>query len=219
MRQRPGSSGGVVAAFAALAALVLGGCAQNLVQVRQSSVRPGNTLALSRVAVAPFRAAPRSGAGDLAGGAALVASYVADAFAARGIDVVPPSDVGPVVEKTLSEGGGHPVAETVGSRFGAGALVTGTVYRFQNRSGESLGSLSPASVGFEVKLYSTADGHLLWSGVFDHTQVALGENALTAAQYPGGGTRWLTVGELARWGAGRLVKAIPLAQAQASSSP
>ena len=62
-----------------------------------------------------------------------------------------------------------------------------------------------------MKIYRAADGKLLWSGVFDHTQVALGANALTAAQYPGGGTRWLTSEELARWGALRLVREVPLA--------
>jgi hypothetical protein len=74
-----------------------------------------------------------------------------------------------------------------------------------------MGSINPASVGFEVKILRAADGKLLWSGVFDHTQVALGVNALTAAQYPGGGTRWLTSEELARWGSLRLVREVPLA--------
>jgi hypothetical protein len=46
--------------------------------------------------------------------------------------------------------------------------------------------------------------------VFDHTQVALSENALTAAQYPGGGTRWMTAEELAHWGVNQVVKSLPI---------
>jgi hypothetical protein len=201
----------IVASFAlALGAALLAACAQNLVQVRESA--DPSRIAFSRVAVVPFRAAPRPGAATLRPDVpALVASYLAESFAAHGIDAVPPSDV---VHALGDEGTELPLgtlASAMRDRFGAEALVTGRVHRFRERGGEALGTTQPASVGFDVRIYSTTDGKLLWAGVFDHTQVALSENALTAAQYPGSGTRWLTAEELARWGAGRMVRELPIA--------
>jgi hypothetical protein len=193
---------------AALAAgFVLGCASESLVQDR-APAGSDQELAVSRVAVLPFRGAQRPGAEPLRSDAsALVASYVAEAFSARGIDTVPPNDV----EQALGEAaGGAAAGQQVAQHFGAGAVAVGTVYKFRDRSGEALGSTHPASVGFEVKLY-TADGRLFGAKVFDHTQVALTENALTAAQYPGGGTRWLTAEELAHWGASEIVKSFRLA--------
>jgi hypothetical protein len=198
-----------IAWFAAVAAL-LGGCAEPLVQVRDVGAGRGQPLALQKIAIAPFRAAPRAGAPALPSGAAeLVAGYVADALGARGVATIPASDVAQVMG---GDTGADPrsVPQLVRSEFGADAVVIGTVYRFRDRSGEALGSTRPASVGFEVKIFATETNKLLWAGVFDHTQVALSENALTATRYPGGGTRWMTADELGRWGASQMVAAIPL---------
>ncbi|MBS1106978.1 MAG: putative rane protein [Deltaproteobacteria bacterium] len=196
----------------AVAALALGACAQNLVQVRDTGPGSGEALALSRVAIAPFRAMPRAGAATLPTDAtALVASYVAEGFGARGIDTVPSSDVASALGSAEPGVDLRAALAVAREKFGADALVTGSVYRFRNRDGEAMGSVNPSSVGFDVKVYRAGDGKLLWSGVFDHTQVALGENALTAARYPGGGTRWMTSEELAHWGALKLVQEVPLA--------
>jgi hypothetical protein len=192
-------------------ALALAGCAQNLVQVRESSVGAGETLTLKRVAIAPFRGVPRAGAAVLRSDAtALVASYVAEGLSARGLYVVPASDVASALGTDETGPDLRAALSLAASQFGAEALVTGTVYRFRDRSGEAMGSLTPASVGFDAKIYAAPGGKLLWWGVFDHTQVALGENALTATQYPGGGTRWLTSEELARWGALQVTREIPI---------
>ncbi len=196
----------------AIVALTIAGCAQNLVQVRDGGPGTGEPLVLSRVAVAPFRAAPRAGAPALpADATSLVASYVAEGFATRGVDTIPSSDVGQALGSDEIGADLRAAIAVARDKFGADALIAGTVYRFRNRDGQAMGSVNPSSVGFEVKIYRAADGKLLWSAIFDHTQVALGANALTAAQYPGGGTRWLTSEELARWGAQRLVNEVPLA--------
>jgi hypothetical protein len=191
-------------------ALAFAACSQNLAGGELPGA--GESLALKRVAVAPFRAAPRAGAAELRTDAtSLLASYMAEGLSARGLDVVPGSDVGQAL------GGGEvdlrSALTVAADQFGADALVTATVYKFRDRSGEAMGSLTPASVGFDVKIYAAPGGKLLWAGTFDHTQVALGENALTATQYPGGGTRWMTSEELARFGAMQVTKQIPL-QAQ-----
>ena len=198
------------AVLAGIAVGVVFACAsEKIVQVHETAAGAGQALALKRVAVAPFRAAPRPGAGALPEGAtALVAGYVADGFASRGVEVVPASDV----QQAIGEGGAaetRSIAQIAADRFGADAVVIGTLYRFRDRTGEAMGSVHPSSVGYEVKLFSTA-GKLLWSGVFDHTQVALSENALTAAQYPGGGTHWMSAEELARWGATKMASELPL---------
>lgn len=181
------------------------GCAQNIVQEKAGGSSAAS-LTARRVVVIPFAARPRSGAEALRPDATtLVASYVAEALSARGLDVVPASDV-------LQTGipADVSVIQMARDRFGADVVVMGSVYRWRERSGEAMGTLTPASVGFEVKVYTAADGKLFRGLIFDHTQVALGENALTAAQYPGGGTRWLTAEELARWGASQIVRTLPL---------
>jgi nucleotide-binding universal stress UspA family protein len=195
-----------IAAAACLffAALALG-CAQNIVQERGGSTAASITA--RRVVVIPFTARPRGSGAIRPDAAALVSSYVAESFEARGIDTVPASDVHQAFGDVPADVSAVQMAR---ERFGADVVVMGNVHRWRERGGQAMGTLSPASVGFEVKTYTAADGKLFRGLIFDHTQVALGENALTAAQYPGGGTRWLTAEELARWGASRVVQTLPI---------
>jgi len=197
------------------AALAAAGCASEtgFVQVGE---QPSQELALRSVAVAPFRAELRADGEVLPeDAAALVAGYVAEALAARGLEVVPPSDVAQALARTGAEDRAA-VARAVGEQFGVDAVAVGSVHRYRERSGEALGTLDPASVGFVVRLLDVPTGRTLWSGAFDETQVALGENLLKAPQYPGAGTRWLSAAEFARWGAERVVRQIPIA---ATASP
>jgi hypothetical protein len=143
----------------------------------------------------------------------LIGGYVASALEGRGVDVVPPSDVAQGIGLPIAPveaGDVRALAAAVHQKFGADALAMGVVHRFVDRSGESMGSTRPASVGFEVRILSAPAGNVLWVGAFDQTQVALSENVLKAPQYPGGGTRWLTAEELARWGASQIVQTLPL---------
>lgn len=195
------------AALLGLCVALAVGCAQNIVQERAGGSN-ATSLTARRIVVIPFTARPRTGAEPLrADAAALVASYVAEAFSSRGLDVVPASDVQQAFGDTPSD---VPVIQMARDRFGADVVVMGTVYRWRERGGQAMGSLTPASVGFEVKTFTSADGKLFRGLIFDHTQVALSENALTAAQYPGGGTRWLSAEELARWGASQVVQTLPI---------
>ncbi len=201
------------AAFAALVAAVALACAQEtrFVQVREARSEP---LAIQRLAIAPFRITDRPGAPPLpADAAALVGGYVGEAFQARGLDVVPASDLAShlgFAEPPREALDARAVAAEAHRKFGADAVVLGAVYRFRERSGEAMGSTHPSSVGFDVRIVSAPAGALLWSGAFDETQVAFSANLLRAPRYPGGGMRWLGAEELARFGAGEVAQAVPL---------
>ena len=73
---------------------------------------------------------------------------------------------------------------------------------------------SPAAVGFRATLHGGSDGLLLWSGEFAERQASFFENPWRSLRYPGRGTRWLSVTDLARWGARRLAAQIPIAPNQ-----
>jgi hypothetical protein len=176
-----------------------------------------------RVAVLPFYPKPRLSRANAEGdtpaweAAALVTRFVTDAIAARGVSVIPESDV------QLAFAGGGLVtprsepklaAQLAAKQFGATAVLLGDVDRYRERSGSSYGSEGTASVQFEVTLYQAPEGTKLWTGRFDQTQPNMAADVFTATRYPGGGTRFLTVAELARWGAELVAAEMPIAARQ-----
>jgi len=196
-----------------------GGCrtvSPELVEQRQFDVFEEP---ISRLAVLPFY--PRTtlsrsthGSGTSAWeAAALVTRFVTDAVAERGIQVIPESDV-----QLAFAGSGvvtpraDPLAAALiaSTQFGANAVLLGEVERYRERSGSSYGSESAASVQFEVTLYEAPGGRKIWMARFDQTQPSITSNLFTATRYPGGGTRFLTVAELAQWGAGLVAAAMPV---------
>jgi hypothetical protein len=176
----------------------------------------GERAPLRRVAVGPFsvtpslarRADPDSPSSDEA--AALVARHVAEAMEQRGVEVIPTEDVRRATEDAGPEISMPAMAQLVAERFGAEALLVGKVLRYQERVGQAAGSTRPAAVGFEVTLYVAPGGEQLWRATFDERQQALSENVFNAARYPGRGSRWLSAGELARWGAEEVALAMPV---------
>jgi hypothetical protein len=176
------------------------------------------TGSLGLIAVVPFYPTPELSRGMPAGspiGAAdaadLVATFVTDALRAQGFAVVPPSDVlgafiaqgRPIPRLDPREAGALAARE-----FGASGVLLGKVYRYREREGQALGALRPASVGYEVTLFDAPGGRRLWTSRFDETQQPLTANVFNAQRYPGGGRRWLTAAELARWGADGAAKAL-----------
>ena len=167
--------------------------------------------ALKKIAVVPFYPDPQLGSTispvkqlGAADTADLVAGFVADALTAQGFQVIPPNDV---LAAFVARGQPLPrldpraAAPFVADTFGATSVLLGKVYRYREREGEALGSLRPASVGYEVTLFAPPAGRRLWSARFDETQQPLTADVFNAQRYPGGGRRWLTAAELARWGA------------------
>jgi hypothetical protein len=151
--------------------------------------------------------------------AALVTGFFGDALAAEGVHVIPASDLELAFS---SQGLATPrrdppaAAERAARDFGATSVVLGEVYRWRKRSGEALGTDRPASVGFQMSLHQAPGGRRLWTSRFDETQRPLSEDVRNMRRYPGGGSRWLTAAELARWGAAAAAESLVAGQWRAS---
>jgi hypothetical protein len=101
-------------------------------------------------------------------------------------------------------------AERAATDFGATSVVIGSVTRWRDREGSAAGAARPASVAFEISLHEAPSGRRLWTGRFDETQKSITESILRARQYPGGGMRWLSTEEFARWGARETAKSLTI---------
>ena len=202
---------GVLVAVAALSACTL---TSPIVQTEVITTTPG---LLHKVAVVPFEPLPTfqrakdPNAPSAALSAELVTRFVAEAFAAQGIAVVAPNDLVIAYEaegRVLPRGDAQNVAALAAQQFGATSIATGRVQRYREREGGGAGSFGPASVAFDITLHAPS-GSPVYKARFDHTQTTLSGDVFGAVRYPGGGTRWLTAAELARWGADHAVEEIP----------
>jgi len=173
---------------------------------------------LRKVAVVPFEPDPRlerstaPTAVSSAVAAELVARVVAEALAASGSEVVAPNDLVIAFEAAgtpLPRGDARAVAQLAAQHFGASAVVLGRVQRYREREGSSSGTLRPASVAFEMTVYTAPSADRIYVARFDHTQSALSNDLFGSIRYPGGGLRWLSAAELTRWGADHAIKEMP----------
>ncbi len=210
---------GSLRAFAPVALLVWTGCAAlipaPIVENQTFRIPKG---ALEKIAIIPFAAKPlplgRTQAGGIppAEAAKLIARFMADALAKRGMSVIPPSDMEIAFANQrvpIPRRDPRAAAELAVEQFGATAVMLGQVSRYRERAGERYGSTKGASVAFEVTIFSATAIHRVWATKFDQTQRPITENALNAPRYPGGGTRWLTAAELAQWGVAAAVETLP----------
>src|SRR5262245_65431012 len=166
----------------------------------------------------PFYPTPELGRGLPAGSpisaadaADLVSTFVTDALRAQGFAVVDPNDL---LAAFVAQGRPLPRLDAreagvlAAREFGATAVLLGKVYRYREREGQALGALRPASVGSEMTLFQAPGARRVWSARFDETQQPLTADVFNAQRYPGGGRRWLTAAELARWGADAAAQAL-----------
>ena len=204
---------------AVAAVLALAGCSV----IRPAPVVQNQTLripqgSLKRIAVLPFshrdtmRPSTEAGATSPEIAAELVARFVTESMAKRGVDVIPASDLA----TALNAQGLKPMdinprtaADLAAAKFGATAIMIGQVSRYRERQGERFGSTGAASVAFTVSIYTTDPVQRVWTSKFDETQRALSEHIVNARRYPGGGLRWLTATELAQWGADSAIATLP----------
>jgi hypothetical protein len=186
-----------------------------VVENRTFRIPPGT---LEKIAVMPFhtkdtlvRYSADSGSSPETA-AELVARFMTEALARRGIAVIPPSDVEIALagaSAAMPSLDPRAAAEIAARDFGATAVMLGRVSRYRERGGERYGASTAASVAFDVTIYSAPAAQRVWTSKFDETQRPLSENVLNAPRYPGGGSRWLTAAELAQWGARSAVDTLP----------
>ncbi len=165
---------------------------------------------LARVAVLPFSSAIRDGGTGSASVANQVAVALGEDLAGAGIAVVAPGEVEAVVAaRGDSISSADPTAAVrLAAELDATAVVLGRLTRFRDRVGSAAGATVSASVAFEVFVHEVPSGRRLWIGRFDETQASLSADVLRARRLPGGGSRWLSGQELARWGAAQTASAI-----------
>ncbi len=92
------------------------------------------------------------------------------------------------------------IAREIGKQLGDDAVLIGSLYRYQQRQGRDYSVIAPASLDFDLKLVSAANGAILWSGRFNETQLSLFENILDFFTSSSRGFKWITVEELASEG-------------------
>lgn len=128
------------------------------------------------------------------------------------LQIVPMEDVTKVI-KGIVDTEGEPslrfLAAKVGKELKVDAVIIGRVDMFQERIGSSYGITRPASVGFEVELFSVWDDKNLWRSSFYETQASLTEDIGTLPLFIKRGGKWITVEELSRYGAGEVIKEFP----------
>ena len=104
----------------------------------------------------------------------------------------------------------RPLLVEMGRSVKAEALLVGTIYRFRQRVGSSLGADSPASVAFALELIRVADGRVIWRQPFDQTQQSLDQNLLNVGKFFKRGGKWITAEELASEGLKEMMATFPM---------
>ena len=143
---------------------------------------------------------------------ALVARYLAEALAKQGLDVTTHEDLGRVLAEVGADTEApREIARLANERFGAEAVVLGSVARYRERDGGALGTLAPRASASRWRSTARPRASKLWSRRL-RPDAAAGprRTCCVASRYPGGGSRWLTAEELARWGAEETARSMPL---------
>lgn len=102
------------------------------------------------------------------------------------------------------------LAKKFGENLQADLVVVGTIWRFREKGTVIEIPDSPASVAFAVYLIEVVSGKRLWRNAFDGTQKTLSEDVLGGLKQIKMGLRWLSVNELARYGAKNVFLKFPL---------
>ncbi len=92
------------------------------------------------------------------------------------------------------------IIQKIGQAFSADAVMSGYLYRWQEREGTDYAVNRTASVAFDLYLIRPDDGAILWKDRFDKTQQSLSENLLDINTFLKGQGRWMTAGSLADLG-------------------
>ena len=91
----------------------------------------------------------------------------------------------------------------------ADVVLTGHIFRFEQRVGERYSIDKPASVLFDVDLVNGQNGRLMWNKSFEETQQALLDNLLEVDKFFKRGAAWVTAEELGAYGLKEVLKDFP----------
>jgi hypothetical protein len=109
------------------------------------------------------------------------------------------------MEPLVPPGSPEARARRLGQLVYADAVLSGRLLRFQEREGESMGAMNPASVAFVLEMWDVKRGDVIWSARFDETQKSLSEDLLNIGQVASRGVRWLKAEELSLEGVKKAV--------------
>ncbi len=131
----------------------------------------------------------------------------------KDIQLIPSSNAQGVMSDLLA--GSHKelsekdLAIETGRALHADAVVSGFLYRYQNRVGGEYSVESPASVAFDIHLIRVKNGRVLWSGHFDETQRPLSDNLFRLGAFLHRKARWVTAKEMAISALKEMLKTFP----------
>ena len=91
-----------------------------------------------------------------------------------------------------------------GRSAGAQVVLTGYIYRFEQRIGRSFTAASPASVAFSVHMIDASSGADYWYGTVDETQAALTDDLFQFRTFIKRRGTWVTAEQMAAAGLERL---------------
>jgi hypothetical protein len=100
-------------------------------------------------------------------------------------------------------------AMQMGKALNTDFIFVGEVFRFEERIGSAMGVEKPASVGFDIHLFRTRDGKMVWSEKFDETQKSLSDNLLEIGTFVKEKGTWVTAKELSKIGMEKIIKKMP----------
>jgi hypothetical protein len=126
---------------------------------------------------------------------------------------IPLWEVEGISSKNLSQnirGSDRRLLVQMGKSLNADAVVSGTIYRFQQRVGDHMSISTPASVAFAMELIRVADGRVIWNRAFDQTQSSLDKDLFKIDTFLKRGVKWLTAEELAASGLNETMASFPL---------
>ncbi len=111
------------------------------------------------------------------------------------------------------------MVQEIGKAFGADGVLTGRIYRWQEREGTDFAVRRPASVAFNLLIVRPEDGAILWKGRFDKTQQSLSENLFDMSTFLHGGGRWMTARKLALMGLDETMARMPKGKGALPAEP
>jgi hypothetical protein len=113
----------------------------------------------------------------------------------------PASSTGMLTERKLVAQAGRSVKTD--------AVLTGYIYRYEERVGTPYAASRPASVAFSLHLIRSADGADIWFGYVDETQQTLSENLFNVTAFWQRKGRWVSANEMAGDGLIKLLDKFP----------